>query len=133
MDDVDVSPEGLPTDFSSKLEERLRRADVERRRHSRVRRWRWMAVVGLPIVGAACWAALPWTFGAGARALIGFATYFTLMMAVAHRADSSFLSYLGIGALPAIIDGLLLVGVVSWLVWASRSGPRTASVTDFES
>lgn len=92
-----------------------------------------MAVVGLPVVGAICWGVLPWTFGTGARSLIGFATYFTLMMAVAHRANSSFLSYLGIGVLPVLIDALLLVGVVSWLVWASRSAQRQSSSVEYES
>ena len=130
----EYEPEGqkLPNDFAARLESRLRVADAERSRNAKVRRWRWMAVVVLPLVGAACWAALPWTFGNGARALIGFATYFTLMMAVAHRADSSFLSYLGIGVLPVVIDLLLLVGVVSWLVWASRSAPRPSAAADYE-
>jgi hypothetical protein len=124
---------GLPSDFSARLEARLRAADVERSRHATVRRWRWMGIVGLPLVGAACWAALPWTFGTGARSLIGFATYFTLMMAVAHRADSSFLAYLGIGVLPVLIDALLLIGVVSWLVWASRAAQRQSSPPEYES
>jgi len=132
MGQHDSDGRGLPNDFSTRLEVRLRLADPERARHARVRRWRWMAVVGLPVVGALCWAALPWTFGTGARSLIGFATYFTLMMAVAHRANSSFLSYLGIGPLPALIDALLLIGVVSWLVWASRSGQREMKSMDYK-
>jgi len=111
---------GLSPDFDRRLEARLGLADAKRRRLSMVRRWRWTAFVFLPIVSAVCWAALPWTFGVGATALIGFVSYLTLILAVASRIDAGFLSYLGLEAVPVVIDVLLLMGVVSWLVWASR-------------
>lgn len=113
--------EGLSAGFDRRLQERLRGADAERHRHAAISRWRWTASVLVPLLSGICWAALPWTFGGGVRALIGVASYFTLMVAVADRFNSGFLSYLGVTDLPAVIDVVLLVGVVSWLVWASRS------------
>ncbi len=103
------------------LEARLRRADEERRRRTWLRRWRWRAFVVFPLIGAVCWAALPWTFGTGVRALVSGMAYSTLLMSVAHQTDLGFMSYLGIGFMPVLIDALLFVGVVSWLIWASRA------------
>ena len=85
------------------------------------RRWRWMALIFIPVASGICWAALPWTFGDGARALIGFVGYSTLILSVGGRFDAGFLGYLGIGFVPRVIDVFLFVGVVSWLILASRS------------
>jgi len=97
------------------------RAEAKREQRRAIARHRWIALVLVPIVSAICWAALPWTFGMGARSLISFASYYAALLAVASRMDTVFLSYLGLSLLPAVIDGFLLVGVVSWLVWASRA------------
>lgn len=116
----------LPADFAVRLESRLGEADVRRSRNAAMRRWRWTAFVFLPLMSAACWAAIPWTFGIGARALIGLTSYLTLALAVADRINNGYLAYLGLGLLPAVIDILLLIGVVSWLAWASRVRPVKA-------
>ncbi|HZT97865.1 MAG TPA: hypothetical protein VFB34_13610 [Chloroflexota bacterium] len=108
------------SDFVLRLQARLRDADEQRRRRARLRRWRWRVFAVFPVAGAVCWAVLPWTFADGVRAMIGFMTYFTLLLSVGHQADSSFMTYLGIGYVPALVDALLFIGVVSWLVWASR-------------
>lgn len=110
----------LSDDFSQRLEAGLRRADRRRSRGMALSRWRWRALIGLPLIVAGCWTAIPWTFGIGVRALIGFASYFTVVLSIAGRGDQAFLSYLGLDALPLVVNGLLLVGVVSWLSWASR-------------
>lgn len=87
-----------------------------------------MAFVLVPVAIALCWAALPWTFGIGARSLVGFIAYFSVLMGIANRADTDFLSYLGLGPVPVIVDVLLLIGVVSWLAWASRSSQKRLDV-----
>jgi hypothetical protein len=110
----------LSVDFDRKLAAGLRAADGRRRRFSLVTRWRWTAFVVLPAVSAICWAALPWSFGIGARALIGAIGYLTLMVSLANRINGGFLSYLGLSFLPLLIDAALLIGVVSWLVLTSR-------------
>ncbi len=118
----------LPADFVSRIEKQLRDVEARRARSTAVRRWRWLGFVVVPVVAAACWAALPWTFGDGMRALIGFASYFTVLLAVANRANASVLSYLGLGVVPTVVDVLLLIGVVSWLAWASRSSDDGGAV-----
>ncbi|HEV3312077.1 MAG TPA: hypothetical protein VG815_16325 [Chloroflexota bacterium] len=122
-------PPELSRDFERRLSGRLRLADSKRERISTVRRWRWTAFVAVPLISGVCWAALPWTFGPGVRAIIGFVGYFTLLLSVAGHIDSGYLTYLGLGLLPRFIDVLLLVGVVSWLVWASRAQAPSRSTT----
>jgi hypothetical protein len=124
MDDrpsrADESAATLSDDFDRRLKANLLAADGRQRRFSAVKRWRWTAFAVLPVISAVCWAALPWSFGIGARALIGSIGYVTLMLAVASRINSAYLGYLGISFLPVIIDVALLVGVVSWLILTSR-------------
>ena len=124
------SDEGLSPEFAQRLENGLQLAEGRRRRTQTLHRWRSAALIILPIVTAACWAALPWTFAIGLRSFIGFAGYLTLMLAIAGRVDATYLAFLGLGFLPMLIDILLFVGVVSWLIWASRLLARPeASVT----
>lgn len=111
----------LSSGFDTRLYARLGQVEGRRRRVSLLRRMRWPALITIPILSAACWAALPWTFGIGARALIGLVGYYTLMLSIASRVDDSYLSYLHLSFLPILIDVSLLVGVVSWLVMSSRS------------
>lgn len=117
---------GLPPDFATRIQERLRLADLERQRRAAAERRRHLGYVAGPFIFAACCAALPWTFLMGARALIAVVSFVTLLLAVGQRGDQVFLSYLGVSVAPAIIDALLLLGVVSWLAWASHSPARPA-------
>ena len=89
-------------------------------------RWRWTALVLFPLACAICWAALPFTFGDGVRALAGALGYLTMLLAVAQDISRDYLSYLGLGSAPFFVDVSLLVGVVSWLIWASHSEQRSA-------
>lgn len=119
-------PAGLSSAFDDRLRERLGLADSRRRRRATLRRWKWTGWVVVPLISAICWAVVPWTFEAGARALIGLVGYVTLLLSVANSMDRGYLAYLGLSTVPVLIDVVLLIGVVSWLMWASRSGFQPA-------
>lgn len=112
---------GLSPNFDQELLARLGHVERKRQRVALVHRMRWPALITVPVFAAACWAALPWSFGIGARALIGTVGYYTLMLSIASRLSKGYLSYLGLGLLPVLIDLALMVGVVSWLVTSSRA------------
>lgn len=116
--------DSLSPDFAKQIESRLNQADLRRSRLYTLRRFLKVAELLLPAVLAVTVALLPWTFGEGMRALVGAAAYTTLVVSVADRASSGFLTYVGLGPLPVIVDILLLVGVVSWLSWAARPQQR---------
>jgi hypothetical protein len=117
----------LSPDFMVRLEQRLRLAEKRRRRQAVLERWSRPTLFALPALFAACWLTLLWTFGTGVRVLIGLTSFLTLLLTIAQHSDAAFLTYLGVTALPAIIDVLLLVGVVSWLVWAARPSSNDIS------
>jgi hypothetical protein len=111
--------DGLSPDFDRRLLEGLRDARQSAALSSVAWQWLWRALIALPFLVALCWAVLPWTSGLGIRSLIGAGSYATLVLAMGASDDHSVLGYLGLSAAPAIIDALLLIGVCSWLSWAS--------------
>jgi len=123
---------GLSPEFDQRLRERLVIADSRRRRRATLLRWRWTGMVLVPLACAVCWAILPLTFGEGVRALIGSVGYGTMLLAVAEQLNRQYLGYLGLSAVPVLIDALLLVGVVSWLTWASRADDTIPGSASFE-
>ena len=129
----DREQHGLSPDFSRRIEERLTLADRSRHHRAVVRRWQGVAWLSVPVICAVCWAVLPVTFGDGVRSFIGALGYVTMLLSIAQDMSKEYLNYLGLWFTPPIVDVLLLIGVVSWLIWAARPdgvsvpGPEGAS------
>jgi len=115
-----ASDSGLSVEFDHRLLDRLELADGVRHRRAAIRRWQWLAFLSVPLIAALGWAVLPITFGDGVRAIIGLVGYITMLLAVAERFSRGYLGYLNLSPVPVLVDVLLLVGVVSWLIWAAR-------------
>ena len=114
--------ETLGSDFGWKLETALRAADQERRRRTLMRRVRKLFLVLLlaaPVLGWQLTLAFPDGFHIAITAL----AWLAFILDVGVHLDSSFLSYLGLQAIPAIVGLLLLAMVTAWLLGTPGGKP----------
>lgn len=114
--------ETLGSDFGWKLETALRAADQERRRRALMRRVRKLVLVLLlaaPVLGWQLTLAFPDGFHIAITAL----AWLAFILDVGVHLDSSFLSYLGLQAIPAIVGLLLLAMVTAWLLGTPGGKP----------
>jgi hypothetical protein len=112
----------LGSDFGWRLESALRAADHERRRRTFMRRVRSLLLVLLlaaPILGWQLTLAFPDGFHVTITAL----AWLAFILDVGVHLDRSFLSYLGLQAMPAIVGLLLLAMVTAWLLGTPGGEP----------
>lgn len=110
----------LDETFTQRLELALPAADQTRRRHTfrhRVIRFIPFLLLIAPVIGWRLMLASP----DGVHVSINAVAWLTFLLDVGVHVDTSFLSYLGLQALPSIVGGLLLVLIAAWVLTSPRN------------
>ena len=109
----------LDPDFTRRLEEVLRRADGERRRHAlytRIQSAIPLVLLAAPIIAWSLMASSP----ESAHVAIGALAWVAFVLDVGVHVDAGLLSYLHLQALPSLVGLLLFALVTAWLLSAPR-------------